>query len=232
MIGGDLAGVIASSGQVTGSVGQRVFGSHAGRVRQPAPTCLRRAVGDGAASSSVGAATLPAPHTDGPPGLRLGTIAPRRPVLIHAASGGVGITAIQLAPPRRDGLRHRERPQAGHAAPDGCGVRLRLSRTTDFADQILADTGGEGVDVVLNSLTSGLHRGDGAGDRGRRFAEIAKRDIWTAEQMAAVRPDINREIVALDVTMMTDWYIKTLMDELSEGMARGGGRRFRPRSIR
>jgi NAD(P)-dependent dehydrogenase (short-subunit alcohol dehydrogenase family)/acyl carrier protein len=34
--------------------------------------------------------------------------------------------------------------------------------------------------------------------QGGRFAEIAKRDIWTPEQMAAARPDIDYEIIALD----------------------------------
>ena len=74
------------------------------------------------------------------------------------------------------------------------------SRTTDFADQILADTDGAGVDVVLNSLTNEgfLEATVRATAQNGRFAEIAKRDIWTPEQMAAARPDIAYEIVALD----------------------------------
>ena len=36
-----------------------------------------------------------------------------------------------------------------------------------------------------------------------RFAEIAKRDIWTPEQMAAARPDIAYEIVALDTALQS-----------------------------
>jgi NADPH:quinone reductase-like Zn-dependent oxidoreductase len=98
------------------------------------------------------------------------------------------------------------------------------SRTTDFADQILADTGGEGVDVVLNSLTNEgfVEATVRATAKGGRFAEIAKRDIWTAEQMAAVRPDIDYEIVALDVTMMTNPdHIQRLMAEVSDGLVNG-----------
>ena len=98
------------------------------------------------------------------------------------------------------------------------------SRSTDFADQILADTGGAGVDVVLNSLTN-----EGfvaatlrATAQGGRFAEIAKRDIWTPEQMAAARPDIDYEIVALDGTIFTNpGHIQKLLTEVSDGLAGG-----------
>ena len=64
------------------------------------------------------------------------------------------------------------------------------SRSRDFADQILADTGGAGVDVVLNSLTNHgfVAATVRATARNGRFAEIAKRNIWSPEQMAAERP--------------------------------------------
>jgi short-subunit dehydrogenase/acyl carrier protein len=55
-----------------------------------------------------------------------------------------------------------------------------------------------------------------------RFAEIAKRDIWTPEQMAAARPDIAYEIVALDVTTLQNpEHIKRLLTEVSDGLASG-----------
>lgn len=75
-------------------------------------------------------------------------------MLIHAASGGVGLAAIQLAPAlRRDGLATASAYK--RATLREMGVEYVYdSRTTDFADQILADTDGEGVDVVLNSLTN------------------------------------------------------------------------------
>jgi len=98
------------------------------------------------------------------------------------------------------------------------------SRTTDFADQILEDTDGSGVDVVLNSLTNEgfVEATVRATAKGGRFAEIAKRDIWTPEQMAAARPDIDYEIVALDATTLTDPdHIQRLMAEVSEGLANG-----------
>jgi NADPH:quinone reductase-like Zn-dependent oxidoreductase len=98
------------------------------------------------------------------------------------------------------------------------------SRSTDFADQILADTDGAGVDVVLNSLTNEgfVEATVRATAQNGRFAEIAKRDIWTPEQMAAARPDIAYEIVALDATSLQNpEHIRRLLTEVSEGMARG-----------
>ena len=109
------------------------------------------------------------------------------------------------------------------------------SRTTDFADQILADTNGEG-------RRRGAQQPDQRGfieatvrataKKGGRFAEIAKRDIWTPEQMAAVRPDIDYGVIALDVTMMTDPTIRTLMTDCPRVWPSANGRRCPPRSIR
>ena len=121
-------------------------------------------------------------------------------VLIHAASGGVGLAAIQLAQ-QCGATVFATASTYKRATLRKMGVEhVYDSRSTDFADQILADTGGAGVDVVLNSLTNEgfIAATVRATAQGGRFAEIAKRDIWTPEQMAAVRPDIDYEIIALD----------------------------------
>jgi acyl transferase domain-containing protein/D-arabinose 1-dehydrogenase-like Zn-dependent alcohol dehydrogenase/acyl carrier protein len=225
-IGGDLCGVVTEIGSaVTGfEIGMRVFGSMQGafasRLNVPAP--LLAAVPAGV--DPVGAATLPAAALTARLAFDWAELRPGDRVLIHAASGGVGMAAIQLA--RHHGATVFATASAHKRATlREMGVEYVYdSRSTDFADQILADTGGEGVDVVLNSLTNEgfIEATVRATAKGGRFAEIAKRDIWTAEQMAAVRPDINYEIVALDVTMMTDpGHIQTLMAELSEGLAKG-----------
>lgn len=74
-------------------------------------------------------------------------------VLVHSAAGGVGLAAVRIATalgaevyatagsePRRRYLR-------------GAGVtHVTDSRSTAFADDVLAWTNGEGVDVILNSL--------------------------------------------------------------------------------
>ena len=124
-------------------------------------------------------------------------------MLIHAASGGVGLAAIQLAQ-QRGATVFATASTYKRATLRKMGVEhVYDSRSTDFADQILADTDGAGVDVVLNSLTNEgfIAATVRATAQGGRFAEIAKRDIWTPEQMAAARPDIDYEIIALDVTI-------------------------------
>ena len=74
-------------------------------------------------------------------------------VLIHAGAGGVGLAAIQIC-------QHLGAEVYATAGSDekreflrSIGVKhIYNSRTLDFAEQILADTNREGVDVVLNSL--------------------------------------------------------------------------------
>lgn len=225
-IGGDLCGVITEVGsEVTGfEVGQRVFGSMQGafssRLNVPAP--LLAVVPDGV--SSVDAATISAAALTVRLAFDWAQLKPGDKVLIHAASGGVGLAAVQMA--RQHGaIVFATASKYKRATLREMGVEYVYdSRTTDFADQILADTDGAGVDVVLNSLTSEgfIDATLRATAQGGRFAEIAKRDIWTAERMAEARPDINYEIVALDVTMMSDPdHIQKLMAEVSEGLATG-----------
>jgi epothilone polyketide synthase D len=100
-------------------------------------------------------------------------------VLIHHATGGVGMAAIQLA-------RWRGAEVYATAGSTEKRAMLRMmgithvydSRTTDFADQIREDTRGEGVDVVLNTLAGeGLLKSVGLlADRGR-YVELSRRDL-------------------------------------------------------
>jgi acyl transferase domain-containing protein/acyl carrier protein len=224
-IGGDFAGTVTELGEgVTGlEVGQRVYGFMQGAFssRFNVPAQFLAPIPDGV--SAVEAATIPAAALTTRLAFDWAQLKPGDKVLIHAASGGVGLAAIQMAQQhgaivfataskyKRDTLRK-------------LGVEYVYdSRTTDFADQILADTDGAGVDVVLNSLTNEgfLEATVRATAQNGRFAEIAKRDIWTPEQMAEARPDIAYEIVALDVTSLQNpEHIRKLLTEVSEGMAR------------
>ncbi len=138
-------------------------------------------------------------------------------VLIHAATGGVGQAAIQLAQ-----LVGAE--VFGTASPHkwaflkSLGVEHILnSRTLDFADQIMAITKGQGVDIVLNSLTgegfipkslSVLHSGG-------RFLEMGKSGIWQPKQVAQLKPDISYFIVDLVQTCQEQpTLIQTMFGEL------------------
>jgi len=226
LIGGDFSGIVTELGSdITGlRVGQRVMGFMQGAFtsRLNVPVQLLAPVPDGL--SAAAAATIPAAALTARLAFDWAELRAGDRVLIHAASGGVGLAAIQLA-------QHLGATVFATASTYKRATLRRMgvqyvydSRSTDFADQILADTDGAGVDVVLNSLTNEgfIAATVRATARNGRFAEIAKRDIWTREQMAAERPDIDYNVVALDGTIMADpAHIQRLLTEVSEGLARG-----------
>lgn len=225
-IGGDLSGIVTELGDGVSEfeVGQRLMGfmpgAFASRVNVPAQ--LLAPVPDGV--GAVDAATIPAAALTARLAFDWAKLRAGDRVLVHAASGGVGLAAVQLA--RQCGATvFATASSYKRAMLRNMGVEYVYdSRSTDFADQILADTGGAGVDVVLNSLTNEgfVAATVRATAQGGRFAEIAKRDIWTREQMAEARPDIDYEIVALDGTIVADpERIRGLLAEVSDALADG-----------
>ncbi|OBI76547.1 type I polyketide synthase [Mycobacterium sp. E740] len=223
-IGGDFAGIVTQLGDgVTGvEVGQRVYGFMQGAFcsRFNVPLQLVAPLPEGL--SAVAAATIPAAALTVRLAFDWAQLKPGDRVLIHAASGGVGLYAVQMAQ-QHGAVVFATASKYKRATLREMGVQYVYdSRTTDFADQILADTDGAGVDVVLNSLTNEgfVEATVRATAQNGRFAEIAKRDIWTLEQMASARPDIAYEIVALDLTALQNPdHVKRLLTEVSDGMA-------------
>ncbi len=114
-------------------------------------------------------------------------------VLVHAAAGGVGIAATQLA--RHLGAEVFATASTGKwDVVRGLGVdddHLADSRTLGFETEFGKRTDGDGVDVVLNSL---------AGEfvdaslrllpRGGRFVEMGKTDLRTPEAVAERHPGV------------------------------------------
>ncbi|GAB3333565.1 type I polyketide synthase [Bordetella tumulicola] len=101
-------------------------------------------------------------------------------VLIHGAAGGVGIAAIQFAQSRGADIY-------ATAGSDEKRDFLRLlgvqhiydSRSLAYADEILADTHGQGVDIVLNSLAGeAINRNLRVLKPFGRFLELGKRDFY------------------------------------------------------
>ncbi|NUO79359.1 SDR family NAD(P)-dependent oxidoreductase, partial [candidate division KSB1 bacterium] len=126
-------------------------------------------------------------------------------VLIHAAAGGVGSAAVQLA--QRMGAEVFATASASKwEFLKSLGVQhVMNSRTLDFADAVMAVTNNEGVHVVLNSLAGDfIPKSIGVLARGGRFLEIGKRDIWSDEKVAAVRPDVSNFIYDLAALMNDD----------------------------
>ncbi|MEV1086025.1 SDR family NAD(P)-dependent oxidoreductase, partial [Streptomyces sp. NPDC050211] len=122
---------------------------------------------------------------------RLAKAHPGQSLLIHAAAGGVGMAALQLA--RHLGLTVYA--TAGTGKWDTLRrlglteTHLANSRTTDFADAFLTATGGRGVDIVLNSLTGDFVDASlSLLPRGGHFLELGKADVRDPRRIAAEHP--------------------------------------------
>ncbi len=122
-------------------------------------------------------------------------------ILIHAAAGGVGQAAIQIA--RRLGLQifaTAGSPPKRKLLHD-LGVQHVLdSRTLDFADQLLALTDGQGVDAVLNSLSGPfISKSLSVLAPFGRFLEIGKVDIYNNSRLGleALKHNISYFVIDL-----------------------------------
>ncbi len=121
--------------------------------------------------------------------VELARIRPGETVLIHGGAGGVGLAALQIA--KAQGAR----VFATAGSTEKRQLLLTLgadrvfnSRTLDFADEIMAETGNVGVDIVLNSLFSeAMERSLSLVKPFGRFLELGKRDFF-ADTKLGLRP--------------------------------------------
>ncbi|KZS60623.1 hypothetical protein A4G26_11330 [Mycobacterium kansasii] len=121
-------------------------------------------------------------------------------VLIHSGAGGVGQAAIRLAQHLGAEVFATAHPNKHHVLND-LGVdpgHIASSRTLDFADTFHDATDGQGMDVVLNSLS-----GDFVDaslrllPRGGNFIEIGKTDIRLAPDIVAAHPGVDYQTLDL-----------------------------------
>ena len=171
------------------------------------------------------AVSLPSAYLTAAYGLiNLAQVQPGERVLIHAAAGGVGIAAVRIAQRVGAEVFATAGSAEKHAFLRALGVRhIYSSRTLDFADQILADTAGAGVDVVLNSLADAFidRSVEVLAARGR-FLEIGKRGIWSPEQFVAARPHgayyaYDLTAVLQDEPALIDGLLKKIVCDASSG---------------
>ncbi|MEV3875251.1 SDR family NAD(P)-dependent oxidoreductase, partial [Streptomyces sp. NPDC049906] len=143
-------------------------------------------------------------------------------VLIHAAAGGVGMAAHQLAahagaqvfatasPPKWDVLRAAGLDDA----------HIASTRDTGFAERFLTATSGRGVDLVLDSLAREFVD---AGLRllpdGGRFVEMGKTDVRDPEAVARQHPGVRYR--AFDLMEAGPQRIGEMLAEVLDLFARG-----------
>jgi acyl transferase domain-containing protein/acyl carrier protein len=127
-------------------------------------------------------------------------------VLVHSATGAVGLACLQLA--RRAGAEI----YATAGTPDkrrmleSLGVRKAMdSRALAFAGEVMEATGGEGVDVVVNSLSGeALARSLEVLRPGGRFIDLGKRDLLEGGQIPLRYLEDSRSFFLVDLSSLAD----------------------------
>ncbi|MFJ1749731.1 type I polyketide synthase [Streptomyces sp. NPDC088116] len=119
----------------------------------------------------------------------LAGLEPGESVLVHAAAGGVGTAAVQLAAHLgAEVFATASEPKWPVVREYGVAAdRIASSRTTDFEKTFSLATDGAGVDVVLDSLAGEFVDASLRLTKpGGRFVEMGKTDIRDADEVAAV----------------------------------------------
>ncbi|WP_455754912.1 SDR family NAD(P)-dependent oxidoreductase [Streptomyces olivaceus] len=147
---------------------------------------------------------------------------PGQSVLVHAAAGGVGMAAVQLAHhfgAEVYGTAGTAKWPAALAAgvPEG---RLANSRTLDFEREFLDMTDGRGFDVVLDALTGEFVDASlRLLPRGGQFLEMGKNDARDPEEVAARYPGVTYRV--FDIAEARGARLQRLLEELLELFDRG-----------
>ncbi|MCQ8195568.1 polyketide synthase dehydratase domain-containing protein, partial [Streptomyces rugosispiralis] len=214
-LGGEGAGVVTEVGPgVEGlAVGDRVMGLFP-RSFGPLATADARTVAPIPEGWSYAtAAGVPVAYLTALYGLRdLGDVQPGETVLVHAAAGGVGMAAVQLARHFGATVYATAHPSKHHVLT-ALGVpeeRLASSRDLDFASAFPAQ------DVVLNSLTGEfVDTSLGLLGTGGRFVEMGKNDIRDPATVAGAHPGVGYQAFDLGGDAGPD-RIRELLAELVE----------------
>lgn len=208
VIGGECVGYVTAIGEQVDSVkiGQRViafgpgtFGTYLGTIADlvvPIPDTLP----DNEAAT-FGVAYLTAWHSL----CEVGRLAPGERVLIHSATGGVGMAAVSIAKMMGARIYTTAGTDAKREMLSRLGVEyVGDSRSVEFADEILELTDGYGVDVILNSLAgNAIARGVQILAPGGRFIELGKKDVYADANLglAALAKSASFAVVDLDLNL-------------------------------
>jgi NADPH:quinone reductase-like Zn-dependent oxidoreductase/acyl carrier protein len=224
LVGNECTGVVVAAGDGVANVrvGQRVAGMGSGTFASFVTTDARLVAAVPDLLTAEEAATIPIVFLTAEYGLnRLAGMKAGDRVLIHAAAGGVGLAAVQLA----------QRAGAEIFATAGSPEKRELlkslgvphvmdSRSLAFAGEVMAITGGKGVDIVLNSLAGEfIPKSLGVLGQNGRFLEIGKTGILDPRVVAETRPDVGYHIIYLgDLDPALN---QAMLEDLMAGFASG-----------
>ncbi len=224
--GAECAGVVTRIGASVSTFkpGDRVFAFAPYSMRSHTIVPTEYAAAMPRTMTFAQAATIPVAFLTAEYGFRLAQLSRGQRVLIHAASGGLGLAAVQLA--KRAGAEIYA--TAGNERKREFLRKLGIqhvfdSRSAAFLKDVINATGGAGVDVVLNSLSGELIKaGLEVLSPGGCFLEVGKRDIWSAEAVRQLRSDIRYHVFDLgEVAKEDPELIHGMLNELVPEFAAG-----------
>ena len=218
-MGGECSGIVTAVGSQCRSrfrVGDRVCAwyatAYANHARARASNSSR--IPD--VMSFITAASMPVIFLTAYYGLvEIANLQKDQTVLIHSAAGGVGQAAIQIAPPLGanifatvGSLSHPQERLDKYAIPES---QIFSNRSRVFKKGLLRMTGGEGVDVILNSLSGEalLDSWDCIAKFGT-FIEIGKTDIYRNSQLGMKPFERNVKFTSLDLVGLADHRPETM----------------------
>ena len=206
------------------SLGERVLAMVPGSLSRLICAPVATTVSLPAALDDRAAATIPITFLTAAYALEsLAHLRPGERVLIHAATGGVGQAAIQIAQ-AAGAVVFATASQGKWQILKDLGVEYIFdSRTTTFEASIQALTQGEGLDVVLNSLRGEFTDASLRLLRaGGRFLEIGITDLRTPEQIAQFSTSIEYFPIDLMVLYREQRHVlQALLRRLLERFAAG-----------
>lgn len=207
-LGGEAAGVVVetAAGVTVVKPGDAVMGLFPNNAFGPTTiTDARMVVAIPPGWSFAQAASVPVAFLTAYIALvEIGKLGAGQRVLIHAGAGGVGQAAIQIATHLGAQVFATAHPTK-HQILQELGVpdsHIASSRTLDFAQAFHHASGGQGIDVVLNSLAGEFV--DASLDllgSGGQFVEIGKTDIRSVTEIDVSHPGVAYQ--AFDLTTTT-----------------------------
>ncbi|KAK2612700.1 hypothetical protein QQS21_001317 [Conoideocrella luteorostrata] len=220
---GEVAGVVTAVGsdpemrsrfkvgdRVVGLGGQS-FSSHP-RLRGEAARKIPKSI------SMIEAASVPIVHLTAYYGLvELARLKPDQTILIHAASGGVGQAAIQIAKMAKAtifatvGSREKQKLiMERYGIPES---HIFSSRTNSFKRGIMRLTSNRGVDVVLNSLAGEMlnESWECLAPLGMHI-EIGKADIYKRSHLSMIPFEKNVTFTSIDLFVLFEQQPRQMND--------------------
>src|SRR6516165_7845389 len=204
-LGLECAGTVRSLGPGVDhlAVGERVMAFAPGSLSSRVVTIAEAVAPIPPETSFAEAATIPVTFVTAIYALgHLAKLAPGERVLIHTASGGVGLAAIQYAKQRGAVVTATAGSEVKRAFLRLAGADCVLdSRDLAFCDAVREFTEGQGVDIVLNSLSGeAMERSLEVLKPFGRFLELGKRDFYLNRRLhlRPLRQDISYFAIDID----------------------------------